>query len=80
MSGSLIFFEYERIVSIVKLDERRMVSGKHATETRRVSITSGGSGTTLASSSPPKFGTYGFAVFANVTILRDGEAGGVALE
>jgi hypothetical protein len=49
--GFLAFLEYARIVSIVKLEERSIVSGKHAVVTLNVSMTSGGRGTTRASSS-----------------------------
>jgi hypothetical protein len=50
-TGFLAFLEYVRIVSIVRLEESNMVSGKHAVVTLSVSITSGGRGTTRASSS-----------------------------
>jgi hypothetical protein len=49
--GCLTFFEYERIVSIVKPDDSSIVSGKQAIETLSVSMISGGRGTAFTKSS-----------------------------
>jgi hypothetical protein len=76
--GFLTFLEYDRIVSVVKLEDNNIVSGKHAIETRSVSITSGGRGTALTKSSTGIWGMQGgFESFSQDSTVGNGEGGGV---
>jgi hypothetical protein len=69
--------EYDRIVSVVKLEDNNIVSGKQAIETLSVSMISGGRGTALTKSSLGIWGRGGFEPSSHDSTVGNGEGGGV---